>query len=65
MPLNRFDQLCKHLHFFDPNSANVKDKLHEVRPFIKILQENLAKLLHPWQALSVDEAMITFYGRLL
>lgn len=40
MPRNRFEQLCKYMYFSDPNSANVTDKWHKVRPFIKILQEN-------------------------
>lgn len=59
MPRNRFEQLCKYIHLSDSVSTSESDKL-------RILEENVPKLLHPWQALSVDEAMIIliedFYG---
>lgn len=62
MSRNRFEKICQ--YFQCSSGGDRADKLSKVSPFIQVLQENFPKLLVPWPALSVDEAMIKFNGRL-
>lgn len=61
MPRNRFEQQYNNLS--DPASTSESDKLHKVRPFLRVLEEHFPKLLYP--SIHVNEAMIKFDGRLL
>ena len=53
----------RHLHATDLNTEDRADKLGKIRPFPITLQQDL-RLFAPDVALSVDEAMIKYNGRL-
>lgn len=64
MSRRRYEKLSKYVHLTDPNVEDANDKLGKVRPFIKLLKQKFRALLTPGVALTVDEAMIKFNGRL-
>ncbi|MGH0125607.1 UNVERIFIED_CONTAM: hypothetical protein FKN15_024134 [Acipenser sinensis] len=64
MTRNLYEKLCKYIHCSDPTTPNHEDKLDKLCPLLKVQEENLPCSLQPWEALSIDEAMITFDDRL-
>ena len=48
----------------DPATEKRADKLGKIRPFLITLQHNFPHLFAPGVALSVDEVMIKYNGRL-
>ena len=52
------------IHVTDPATEDRADKLGKVRPFLSTLQQNFPWLFAPGVALSIDEAMIKYNGRL-
>ena len=61
---NRYTDLSKYLHLTDPATEDGADKLTKVRPFLTHLQRSFPQLFTPGVALSLDEAMIKYNGRL-
>ena len=61
---NRYEQLMQYLHHSDRAAEDRADKLGKVRPLLTHLQRGLPQLFTPGVALSLDEAMIKFNGRL-
>ena len=61
---NRYNDLSKYLHLTDPATEDGADKLTKVRPFLTHLQRSFPQLFTPGVALSLDEAMIKYNGRL-
>ena len=62
--------ILRFLHFndnedplHDPNDED-RDRLHKVRPVIKILQRRFKSVYNPGKNLSVDEPLVLFEGRL-
>ncbi|KAK6177150.1 hypothetical protein SNE40_015310 [Patella caerulea] len=64
MSRRRYESLSRYLHITDPNNENKEDKLCKARPFIDTLQDKFPKLFGPGPALSIDEAMIKYNGRI-
>ncbi|KAK2150628.1 hypothetical protein NP493_2748g00001 [Ridgeia piscesae] len=52
------------IQVMDPATEDRADKLGKVRPFLSTLQQNFPCLFAPGVALSIDEAMIKYNGRL-
>ena len=64
MSRHRYEKLCEYFHCSDPNNYIQEDKLHKVRPLLDVVGECFRKFYKPGCALSIDEAMIKFDGRL-
>ena len=66
MSRHRYEKLCEYFHCSDPNNADPEDKLHvhKVRPLLDVVGEHLSKFYKPGCALSIDEVMTKFDGRL-
>ena len=66
MSRHRYEKLCEYFHCSDPNNADPEDKLHvhKVRPLLDVVGEHLSKFYKPGSALSIDEVMTKFDGRL-
>ena len=65
----RFELLMSYLHLNDitkqpPQSSPLYDKLYKVRPLLNKIVESFKSTYTPHQAISVDETMIGFKGRL-
>lgn len=65
---HRFKDIFRFLHCNDNSTALPRDnpnhdKLHKVRPVMKLLQESFKECWVPHQQNSVDEGMIPFTGR--
>ena len=68
MPVNRFDAILSVIHVNDNEVEVAKgqpgyDRLHKIRPLIKILQENFANCAEEEDHMSVDEQIVPFKGR--
>ena len=61
---NRYNELSEYLHLTDPPIEDGADKLGKIRPFLNQLQQSFPQLFTPGVALSLDEAMIKYNGRL-
>ena len=61
---NRYNEQSKYLHLTDPATEDGADKLGKIRPFLTQLQQSFPQLFTPGVALSLDEAMIKYNGRL-
>ncbi|XP_063971496.1 piggyBac transposable element-derived protein 4-like [Lytechinus pictus] len=65
MTKNRYEKLCQYLHCSNVRERHEEDdKIHKVRDFVNVLQDNFSSMFVPGQTLSVDEAMIKYNGRL-
>ena len=69
MPRNRFDKLSQYLHVNDrskmPNKDHADfDKLFLVRPVLDIVRTRCLENYNPHKECAVDEAMVSFRGRL-
>jgi len=64
MSRHRYEKLCEYFHWMDPNNADPGDKPNKVRPLLDVVGEHFSECYKPGCALSIDEAMIKFYGRL-
>lgn len=64
MSRNRFQQLCRYLHFVDntDDSVDKSDKTWKVKPFLDILRENFLKVT-PEEYQAVDEISIAYKGQ--
>ena len=68
MSKNRYEQLCSNFHLADneqclPKEHPEHDKLHKVRPILKIVKETFPSHYKPHKEMAVDEAMLKFSGR--
>lgn len=64
MSRNRFQQLCRYLHFVDNTDESIdrNDKAWKIRPFLDILRENFLKVT-PEEYQAVDEISIAYKGQ--
>ncbi|KAJ8956555.1 hypothetical protein NQ318_019279 [Aromia moschata] len=62
MSRNRFQEIKKYLHFADNSKLDKSDKLYKMRPMVTMLNKNFQQwgIFHPH--LSIDEAMVKYYG---
>ncbi|KAB0805083.1 hypothetical protein PPYR_02053 [Photinus pyralis] len=60
---NRFEEIKRYLHLADNSTANSSnDKMHKVRPLMNLINKNFQQWGVFHQDLSVDEAMIKYFG---
>lgn len=59
---NRFEQIFSKLHFVDNNTIDSADKFAKVKPLIETLNENFLSYGPITNAVSVDEAIVPYYG---
>ena len=69
MGKNRYKKINQYLHLNDNENFVAKgqpgyDPLFKIRPLMDIIEENIQKNYYPGRELSIDEAMISFNGRL-
>ena len=69
MSSRRFELVLRFLHLNDSQAQPKRgqqgfDKLYKIRPLLDLLLPNFQSVYVPAQALSVDESMISFKGRL-
>jgi hypothetical protein len=62
MPVNKFEEMKRFLHFSDNSNADTNDKLNKIRPFIDLLRARFLKISME-EHLSLDEQMVPFKGR--
>lgn len=65
MVRNRFELLCRHIHFVEKASHNDNtnnDSVWKIRPWIDDLKTNLKKIV-PSEHQSIDEVMMSFKDR--
>lgn len=65
MPRDRYTLLLRMLHFSDPNTQILGDKLHKIRILIEHCREIFKKTMMPHENLCIDESIVVFKGRLL
>ena len=59
---NRFHEIKKHLHFADNSKIDKEDKMYKLRPLVDILNQNFQQWEIFHENLSIDEAMIKYFG---
>ena len=65
MARDKFDQLWRYLHLQDNESRpQTPDKLWKMRWFVEYLAERFRTIYTPKTAVSIDESMVKFKGRL-
>lgn len=62
MSRNRFQQIKKYIHFADNSNLQKSDKMSKLRPLMDTLNTNFRQWGIFHQNLSVDEAMIKYFG---
>lgn len=63
MSRNRFRDIKRYIHFCDNHNLEEGNKFAKVAPLYKELNKNLIKFKVFHAALSIDEAMVPYYGR--
>lgn len=70
MTRDRFYLILKFFHFnnnndpsHDPNNED-RDRLHKIRPILKIVRDRLQRVYNPVKCLSVEESLVLFKCRL-
>ncbi|XP_030753599.1 piggyBac transposable element-derived protein 2-like [Sitophilus oryzae] len=59
---NRFLEIKRYLHFADNDKINKNDKMFKLRPLMDILNKNFRQWGFFHKSLSVDEAMVKYFG---
>ncbi|KAI4455521.1 transposase is4 [Holotrichia oblita] len=63
MRLNRFEKILKHIHFSGNAALVQEDRLYKIRPLIDKLAKNLRQHGGLQEHLSIDESMVSYYGK--
>ena len=63
MPVNRFEELLRHIHVCDNTDLDARDKLAKLRPLFVMLNERFVQNWPAEQDISIDESMVPYYGR--
>lgn len=66
MPVNRFEQILRYIHFVDNYSKKPgdADKLFKLRPVLESLKKSFHSAVDPEEFQSIDEQIIPFKGKL-
>lgn len=64
MTRERYWTITKYLHFANNEQASLHDKLAKIRPFYDLVTKSFAEVRAPGEKVSIDEALIKFFGRL-
>lgn len=65
MPRDRFLGILKMLRFVIHTYVNTEDRLYKIRNILDAVLNNIKSGIYPGQALSIDEDMILWRGRLI
>ena len=63
MTRDRFEVIMKCLQFKDNDTLDKNDKYSKIRPLLDYLQGKFLEHFVPSQKISLDEAMIEYFGR--
>ena len=63
MSKNRFAEIKKFLHLADNTNLDQQDKMSKLRPLMKLLNSKFQQWGIFHENLSIDEAMIKYFGR--
>jgi hypothetical protein len=63
MSRNEFEEVLQYLHVADNGNLEKDDKFAKVRPLLQHINERCKANFVPEQNVSIDEAMIPYYGR--
>ncbi|GLV46450.1 hypothetical protein CBL_21303, partial [Carabus blaptoides fortunei] len=58
----RFYEIKKFLHFSDNTALDKNDKMAKLRPLMNLLNRNFQQWGIFWEKLSIDEAMVKYFG---
>lgn len=59
---NRYCEIKKNLHFTDNTTLNKSDKMAKLRPLMDVLNKNFQQWGIFFEVLSIDEAMVKYFG---
>jgi hypothetical protein len=62
MSRNRFEEIKRYLHLADNTKLDKRDKMAKVRPMMNLLNQKFLQWGIFHEALSIDEAMIKYFG---
>ncbi|XP_043498457.1 piggyBac transposable element-derived protein 4-like [Polistes fuscatus] len=65
MPLKRFTQISRCLHFSNNLTDRNNDRLHKIRPIITYWNEKFNNIYTPKEHISIDESLMRYKGRLI
>ena len=63
MTRNRFDEIMQNLHLANDDDLDKNDKFAKVRPLINLLNKQCLEHFFPEQQISVNESMVSYYGK--
>ncbi|XP_055910479.1 piggyBac transposable element-derived protein 2-like [Eupeodes corollae] len=63
MSRNRFQEIKRFIHFADNNTLDMNDTMAKLRPLSKLLCQKFQKWGYMYDHLSIDESMVTYFGR--
>lgn len=64
MSRDRFMLISRYLHFADNTTADAADKLRKIRPLYDMITTAFHSVCDPGEHISIDEALLRFFGRL-
>lgn len=62
MSRNKFQQIKRYIHFADNTTLDKSDKMYKLRPLMNLLNKNFRQWGIFHQNLSIDEAMVKYFG---
>ncbi|XP_015437848.1 PREDICTED: piggyBac transposable element-derived protein 4-like [Dufourea novaeangliae] len=65
MPLKRFTQISRCLHFSNNLTDCNNDRLHKIRPIINYWNDKFNNIYTPDKNISIDESLMRYKGRLM
>ena len=63
MTKTEFLEFKRYLHLADNNALNSSDKFAKVRPFFNVINKQCIFNYQPTQYVSVDESMVSYFGK--
>ena len=64
MPLKRFLQITRCLHFVNNNTVENTDKLCKIKPMINLFNKKFKEVYTMKEDISIDESLMKYKGRL-
>lgn len=64
MPLMRFLQITRFLHFSNNATADNIDKLHKIKPVIQFFNKKFKEVYTMEEDIAIDESLMKFKGRM-
>lgn len=64
MTRKRFQVLSRYIHFADNQANTPDDKLSKIRKYYDLITQSFHEIAMPGETISLDEALIRFFGRI-